>query len=417
MSPDIHWHIGEDAEQETIAAATSPRRSRRSWIAILIVVMMGAGLGAMYHSMPEPAPRPTSTPSPTPRPTPTLPAMPFKLYAAIDREAQALADGDVMSYSVLQMPRDGQMVDQLRDDLKAWGRPIDDRPLFTIVDTNLSTANKAWADIRQFRHGRWFRTTRFYQFNSQEGRWLRTDADSAFWSGQAATLDTSHFHAIYFVEDRDFIQPVLDQLEKAQSSICADLGCGAASPTYTLKLNSAVTYGWPLSDDGREIRFPSPRVTGIYENASPIGKEGTNLIWSMAWTMAQRAAYGQPLTLNEDRDSDALLWAVAIWATRRAVDSSDTLFEWITVDQQALLPLSDLWGNITSENGVQKASQVSAVIDFIEQKNGASAISKILKSIRAAKSFPDVIEPGLGIPFAEFDQKWQARAKANLTQP
>jgi hypothetical protein len=57
---------------------------------------------------------------------------------------------------------------------------------------------------------------------------------------------------------------------------------------------------------------------------------------------------------------------------------------------------------------VQKASQASAVIDFIEQKYGASAVSKILKSISAAKSFSAVIETSLGVPFAEFEQKWQA---------
>jgi len=79
MSPDIEWHVGEEAEQETIAAASSPRRSRRSWIAVLIVVVLGAGLGMAYRSIPEPAPRPTPTPSPTPQPTPTPPAMPAKL--------------------------------------------------------------------------------------------------------------------------------------------------------------------------------------------------------------------------------------------------------------------------------------------------------------------------------------------------
>jgi hypothetical protein len=412
--PDIHWRIGEDAEQETIATATSPRRSRRSWIAVLIVVILGASLGAVYQSIPESAPRPTSTPSPTPRPTPTPPTMPAKLYAAIDREAQALADGDVMSYSVLQMPRDGQMADQLRDDLKAWGRPVNDRPLFTIVDTNLSTMSKAWADIRQFRHGRWFRATRFYQFDSKEGRWLRADPDPSFWSGQVATLDTPHLHIIYAREDRELIDPMAAQLEKSYATLCVDLGCATSVLTYTLKLNSEKNTGFPYSDDGREIRFPSPRVMGTYEDASPIGKEGANLVWSMAWTMAQRAAYGQSLAFNEDRDGDALLWAVTVWATRRAMASPDTLFEWIAVDAQALLPLENLWGKLTSENGLQKVSQSSAVIDLIEQEYGAPSVAKILKGMRTAQSFADVIKNGLGVPFAEFDQKWQAWVKSHI---
>ena len=49
-----------------------------------------------------------------------------------------------------------------------------------------------------------------------------------------------HFHVIYAVEDRDFVQPVLDQLEKAWSSVCADLGCNPAFPTYTLSLIPAL---------------------------------------------------------------------------------------------------------------------------------------------------------------------------------
>jgi hypothetical protein len=413
--PDLHWHIGDDTEQETITQTISPHRSRRSWIAVLIVVILGASLGMAYRSLPEPAPRPTPTPSPAPQPTPTPSGMPTKLYAAIDREAQALADGDVMSYSVLQMPRDGQLADQLRDDLKAWGRPIDDRPLYTIIDYQLSTTTTAWADIRQFRHGRWFRATRFYQFNSTEGRWLRADADPSFWSGQVATLDTPHFHAIYFVEDSNFIQPVIDQLEKTLDSACADMGCNTVSLTYTLKLNSGVTSGWPISDDGREIRFPSPRVMGLYEDISPIGKEGTNLVWSVAWLAAQHTAHGRIPKWEEQRSDSAVLWAVTVWAARRAMASPDTLFEWLVMDHQALLPLEDLWGNLTSENGVQKISQSAAVINFVEQEYGAESMPKLVKALGTAQSFADVIENGLGVPFIEFDQKWQAWVKTNLT--
>jgi len=309
------------------------------------------------------------------------------------------------------------MADQPRDDIfQAWGRPIDDRPLFTIIDTNLSTMSKAWAEIRQFRHGRWFRTTRFYQFDSKEGRWLRADADPSFWSGQVATLDTPHLRILYALEDRELIDPMAAQLEKSYATLCADLDCATSGLTYTLNLNSPSNTGFPYSDDGREIRFPSPRIMGTYEDASPIGKDGANLVWIMAWTMAQRAAYGQPPAF-EERHGDALLWAVTVWATRRAMASSDTLFEWITVDRQALLPLDNLWGKFTSENDVQKVSESSAVIDFIEQKYGAASVAKILKSMRTAQSFADVIETGLGVPFAEFDQKWQAWAKANLAQP
>src|SRR5512134_2112130 len=137
--PDIHWHVGEDKDQETIAHASSPRRSRRSWIVVLIVVVLGVGLGAMYRSIPEPPPRPT------PLPSPTRPAVPAKLYASIDREAQALADGDVETVIALHEPQDAQMTERQRRNLKAWGRPTGDRSLYEIIDFNLRSQTKAWA--------------------------------------------------------------------------------------------------------------------------------------------------------------------------------------------------------------------------------------------------------------------------------
>src|SRR5512141_2560157 len=94
--PDLHWHVGEDQDQETIAHASSPRRSRRNWLAILLVVIIGASLGVLYRSIPEPAARPT--PTPTVPPTPTRQPVPAKLLETIDREAQALADGDFKAY-------------------------------------------------------------------------------------------------------------------------------------------------------------------------------------------------------------------------------------------------------------------------------------------------------------------------------
>ena len=94
-------------------------------------------------------------------------------------------------------------------------------------------------------------------------RWLRSEADPFFWSDQTETLDTPHFHVIYFIEDRNFVRPVVDQLEKARESVCADLGCSFTPLTYTLNLNTSVTNGWPISDDGREIRFASPRIIGM----------------------------------------------------------------------------------------------------------------------------------------------------------
>ncbi len=45
MSPDIEWHVGEDAEQETIAQVTSDRPSRWRKPIVLIAAVLGAGAG------------------------------------------------------------------------------------------------------------------------------------------------------------------------------------------------------------------------------------------------------------------------------------------------------------------------------------------------------------------------------------
>jgi hypothetical protein len=411
--PDIHWHIGDGADQETIAKATSARRSQRSWIAILIVVILGAGLGALYRSIPEPAPRPTSPAQPTPRPTPTYPAVPAKLYASIDREAQALADGDVETVIALHTPQDTQMTEWQRNNLKAWGRPTDDRPLYTIIDFNLRSQTKAWADIRQFRNGRSFRETRFYVWS--EDRWLRSEPDPFFWSEQSETLDAPHFHVIYFIEDRDLVQPVINQLERARDKLCVDLGCDGAPLTYSLRLNSSVTSGWPISDDGREIRFASPRLMGVYEDAVPLGNEGLNLIWTLAWTTVLQRTYGQP-SVVDDRANNPLLWAISRWAAMRAADRPD--IEWLSevkVDlKKRPLPLETLWDNVSQSNYQAIYGLAYATVHFIEQEYGALSIPKLLQVFGTAQSFADVVENGLGVPFAKFEQKWQAWIKQNL---
>src|SRR5512135_1246643 len=100
MSPDIDWHVVEDEEEETVVAPPSAPRSRRRVVAILLTVMLGVGLGVLYRSIPEPAARPA--PTSTPAPTPTQVAIPAKLFAVIDREAQALANGDFDAYQGVQ---------------------------------------------------------------------------------------------------------------------------------------------------------------------------------------------------------------------------------------------------------------------------------------------------------------------------
>jgi hypothetical protein len=415
--PDIHWHVGDDAERETIARTTEPRRSRRSWIAILIIVVLGAGLGMAYRSIPEPAPRPTPTPSPspTPQPTPVHPAMPAKLFAAIDGEAQALADGDVETVIALHTRQNDLITKWQRQNFVAWGRPTDETPLYTIIDFNLRTQAQAWADVRQFRDGRSFRETRFYRW--EKDRWLRSEADPFFWDLQVEALDTPHFHASYFVEDRDLAQPIIQALEEAYPQVCRDLGCteAAATLTYTLKLDGTSEGGLRLSGDARELTFTSPRLTGVFEDKS---LDSRYLIWGITVATVQRVYYDAATQWNGDSTGHIVFNAIINWAMQQMPTAPDIhpLFA-APLNAQELVPLTDLWGKAYETDSAIVYPEAYAVIRFIVQEYGKQAIPKLLKALGTAQSFADVVETSLGVPFTEFDQKWQAWVKTNFAAP
>ncbi|MBI5563916.1 MAG: hypothetical protein HY870_03400, partial [Chloroflexi bacterium] len=286
MSPDLEWRVDDSSGNQTIAKTTAPKPPRWRMWAIGLVIVLGVALGMTYQSIPESAPHPTPTPLP---PTPTPLSVPAKLYAAIDREAQALADGDIDSYLAMSMPRDASDQGPLRNDLTAWGRPANRQPYYVIVDYNLRTQTKAWADIRQYRNGRWFRETRFYQREGE--RWLRSDPDPFFWSDQVEILDTLHFHVIYAVEDRELVRPMISQLEEAYPQVCRNLGCidNTAELTYTLSLIGSSNTGLRLSEDALEITFASPRIIGVFEDDL---LDSSGLLWSITIAATQRVYYG-----------------------------------------------------------------------------------------------------------------------------
>jgi hypothetical protein len=410
MSPDIHWHVGEDKDQETIAHASAPRRSRRSWIAILIVVMLGVGLGIAYRSIPE------SVPHPTPVPSPTRAVIPAALYQTIDREAQALADGDFEAYRETWTQATSDVMEVQEQHFKAWGRPSDDRPLYTLVDFDLLTAASAWIDIRQFREGRYFRETRFYY--QRDDRWLHGSSDHSLWSGREENLQTPHFDVIYAIEDRDVISPTLRQLEEDYQAFCRDLGCALSGHelTLTLKLKGTeVSYTYPVNP-AEEIHLPSPRVMGFFESGRVYSWNDRYAIY--AYSALLQAIIGRVHgTLDFDRSGDGLVWAAGIWALNR-IDPlpAETLDILSQLQQKPLLSLETLWeiGEV-DENGLVFA-QLYQFVRFIEQEYSAAAVRRLLGAIDSAKSLSEAVENGLGVPFIEFDQKWQAWAKQNISE-
>jgi hypothetical protein len=410
VSPDVHWRVGEDAAEETVAQAAPARRSRRSWLAVLIVVVLGVSLGMAYRSIPEPALRPA--PTPTVPPTPARPAVPAALYQTIDREAQALADGDFEAY--LDTQATAAELEVQRQNFTAWGRPKDDRPLYALVDFNLLGEASAWADIRQFRDGRYFRETRSYYRAGD--RWLRSSPPNlSLWSGQEESLQTPHFDVTYAVEDRNVISLTLRQLEEDYQALCRDLDCASIGHelTFTLKITGGEgPYAYPVRAGESEIRLPSPRVTGFFESGRAYSWKN-NFAHSILLEVIMERVHGG---LGFDRPGGGILWAGSIWALDR-IDPLPEEFQSLLGDlkQKPLLSLETLWEiSRVAEPGLALA-QLYQLVRFVEQEYGASAVTQLLQAIDAAKSLPEAIENGLGVPFAEFNQKWQTWVKTNIT--
>ena len=188
MSPDIEWRVGDDAEQETIAQVTSDRPSRWRRPIVLIAAALGLGLGALYTSIPEPpqpiAPPPPPAPTATPFRTPVPPAP--DLAEAIDREARALASGDMPAFIGLLDPDEYDWRQEQISLFTPWGPPNGGAPpsndeFYRILDTGRIDAGHAWADVIQAREGKFFRETRLYRL--LDGEWLRTPTSDPAWWG------------------------------------------------------------------------------------------------------------------------------------------------------------------------------------------------------------------------------------------
>lgn len=175
MSPDLEWQVGEESDRETIVK-TAPRKPPRwRWLVIAFVVMLGAGLGALYRSIPEPpqpTPLPTSTPLPPPPPIGTM----------IEQEAHALATGDRAAFLALQDQNDGDWYRAQQAAFQTWGTPPSNAALYTIVESGTLSSGQVWVDLYQWRDAdRYFRETRFYRL--RDNRWQRVRPSPSFWSG------------------------------------------------------------------------------------------------------------------------------------------------------------------------------------------------------------------------------------------
>jgi hypothetical protein len=434
MSPDVEWRIGEETERETIFNTAPVRRSRRSWIAIVVVVILGAGLGVVYRAIPEPAFRPAPTPSATPHPAP--PAMPAQLFDTIHREAQALADGDRAALdSIVNIPN-FERYQTLVDNFEAWGRPAN-AAFYSIEDYRLRADDKAWVQVRQFHTDRFVQAVRFYQL--QNGQWRRVDFDPSFWSGQVETADTPHFRFTYFVEDEELIESLASVLEADYEQICRDFACQATPETCREALGrpwcssfpSAITATLVMTNQLDQYDNLDLAATGdltfttqslrLLDPFWPADREHT-LRNPLAVLHFIQLAYGPRLVkelLENPPPGHALVIAVYFREYERLLkrtgsDPQTIPNEFKQLDSEDPPPLEVVWSTTTNDaNGNQIYAAAFSVITYMEQEYGWAVVTRLLRALGQAKSFSEVIQDIFGVPFGEFEQRWRAWLRAS----
>ena len=426
MAPDIEWRIGDETEQQTIAKSPPPQPSRWRKPALVIVVALGIGLGVAYRSIPEPpAPSQASvTPAATAAPIDVVAIStprPRSLIDTIEFESQALAEGDRLSFAALQDPATLDWNRWQLDRFGAWGLPPGIR-MYNLLESGWLPDGTFWADVRQYRHGRFFRETRFYR--QHEGQWVRTQPDAALWSGGQQITQTAHFQLIFDTADANLAYQVADQFEQIYARVCSTLDCEhtldgtpAQGLPITLSLQPEIKQYWLELVGQPEFHLPSPRVMGIYDRVLPTeARPGLNdQLQSFAtdqliFLLAQHASGGLD-HWAKTLEGRMFVQAIETW-TKAQLGPLPEAEPSYPIDLSAsynLLPLDALWSwSITSTEATHAIvwQESEALIQFVGETYGPPAVIKFLKALPAARSLPEVIE-GIGLSYAEFDRQWQ----------
>jgi hypothetical protein len=418
MSPLIEWRVNEDNREQTIVKtpSTSLRRWRLSLIALMIV--LGASLGAIYSSVKEPAPRPSPTPTIAPSPTPIPTAEPPSVFETIDREAQALADGDFKTFLLLQDQSDPLWYQSQSRNFQAWGRPSG----YQIPKAGVLPDGTAWAEVDQYRNGQYFRETRFYR--NVNGEWLRTQPDPSFWSGQYQSTQTQHFEVIYPIEDRDLISTTIDRFESTYDQVCLDLRCPNSLTATLVKLFVQPTTNQLESTQPNQqaaIWLSSPRILGFYDIDVETARRLNDPVLHVATdnlipTLIQLLAGGSE-RWPRNGPSSFYLQAVEAWELNRLSSKPDMMPLLPPAQLSNDIPLIKLESLWTMQSVPSNPEQVAnSVIFFIEQKYGVDSVGNFLKAIDPADSWAQTIKISLGMDAIQFEQQWKAWLKEVYAQ-
>lgn len=410
--PDIEWHITDQTGPETVIKTPQTQPPRWRFLAVILVIGLGIGLGLAYHSIPEPPlPRPTTLPPPN---LTTLP----RVEDTIEREAQALAHGDLQAFMRVQDSNDQEWLDRQssNDVFNAWGVP-QTGAIYTVVESGTLPDNRVWADVLQFRDGRRFRETRFYR--RQNNQWVRTRpvTDEAFW-GSWQTKKMGHFSMTFRTRDEVWAPLILLRLEFAYQRICRDLRC--AEPSDPIIANQA-TYRIALSggiqaDQGIDLALPSPRVAGLYLPGSDAklsdqaDQFDQGLYRFLATDLIQRIAdsYFQ-IPSHTPRST---LWAASLsnWELARLGIRDERTLDWVYLHSLDLPPLESLWDFSSTPDWSTLSAETSAFIKFTAETYGPDQVVNLLHEVGSAESWHEVLQHS-GMSDSELQPKWQSWIK------
>ncbi len=140
---------------------------------------------------------------------------------------------------------------------------------YSIIATGTLGSDQAWADVIQYRDGRYFRELRFYR-RSADG-WLRRSPvrDDSAW-GETQTTITPYFDLAYYEREADYTFFLRDQFASKVEQECRKFGCDLNSAPPSLHLVLQPDAGQqPFNrnfrgEQGLTLTLPSPSLTGLY---------------------------------------------------------------------------------------------------------------------------------------------------------
>jgi hypothetical protein len=379
---------------------------------------LGVGLGVLYVSIPEP-PRPIASPTPIVTPLPPAPA----LAQTIDREARALSNGDMQAFIGLQDPDDYHWRQDQISSFTPWGAPPSNAEFYRILASDRPDAQHAWADVIQARDGEFFRETRFYRL--RDGDWVRTQpvSDPAWW-GSETLIATRYFRLTHTAADEDTARLLAGYLARQSRETCRLFGCNfdEQPPVVNFILlpggRDAPQPRGTQSGSTVTVTLSSPRFTGYYA-ADFSGVDIDDDRWDQVFDRylyfpLLYTAIGGPQRWQQKRDGLMYLYAVGFWDLARR--GRTTLARWqfpyrpeLVTDMLALSD-DDRWdwpADASQESVRQRLANASALVQFIDETYGADTVVRFFRTLRFAQSLPHALSR-IGVPFEEFEQKWQA---------